>query len=116
MYEMSQRHPVWVAENHVNPCNSAKNRHHSNHAWRTGSEIFITHAIPLVLAAPVGHQLIINSVHNQFCNDASIFQQLYSVLLNVTQELRLCFDPNTIFWHPCWTFNSLIKPLGTDMT
>jgi hypothetical protein len=23
MYEMSQRHPVWVAENHVNPCNSA---------------------------------------------------------------------------------------------
>ncbi len=20
MYEMSQRHPVWVAENHVNPC------------------------------------------------------------------------------------------------
>jgi hypothetical protein len=22
MYEMSQRHPVWVAENHVNPCNS----------------------------------------------------------------------------------------------
>ncbi len=24
MYEMSQRHPVWVAENHVNPCNSAQ--------------------------------------------------------------------------------------------
>jgi hypothetical protein len=23
MYEMSQRHPVWVAENHVNPCNRA---------------------------------------------------------------------------------------------
>jgi hypothetical protein len=23
MYEMSQRHPVWVAENHVKPCNSA---------------------------------------------------------------------------------------------
>jgi hypothetical protein len=22
MYEMSQRHPVWVAENHINPCNS----------------------------------------------------------------------------------------------
>ena len=22
MYEMSQRHPVWVAENHVKPCNS----------------------------------------------------------------------------------------------
>ena len=22
MYEMSQRHPVWVTENHVNPCNS----------------------------------------------------------------------------------------------
>jgi hypothetical protein len=22
MYEMSQRHPVWVAENQVNPCNS----------------------------------------------------------------------------------------------
>jgi hypothetical protein len=22
MYEMSQRHPVWVAENHVNPCKS----------------------------------------------------------------------------------------------
>ncbi len=22
MYEMSQRHPVWVAENHVSPCNS----------------------------------------------------------------------------------------------
>ncbi len=22
MYEMSQRHPVSVAENHVNPCNS----------------------------------------------------------------------------------------------
>ncbi len=22
IYEMSQRHPVWVAENHVNPCNS----------------------------------------------------------------------------------------------
>jgi hypothetical protein len=22
MYEMSQRHPVLVAENHVNPCNS----------------------------------------------------------------------------------------------
>ncbi len=22
MYEMSQRHPVWVVENHVNPCNS----------------------------------------------------------------------------------------------
>jgi len=26
MYEMSQRHPVWVAENHVNPCNSVSNR------------------------------------------------------------------------------------------
>jgi hypothetical protein len=24
MYEMSQRHPVWVAENHVNPYNSAR--------------------------------------------------------------------------------------------
>ncbi len=24
MYEMSQRHPVWVAENHVSPCNSAQ--------------------------------------------------------------------------------------------
>jgi hypothetical protein len=24
MYEMSQRHPVWVAENHVKPCNSAE--------------------------------------------------------------------------------------------
>jgi hypothetical protein len=24
MYEMSQRHPVWVAENHVNPCNSVQ--------------------------------------------------------------------------------------------
>jgi hypothetical protein len=23
MYEMSQRHPVWVAENHVPACNSA---------------------------------------------------------------------------------------------
>jgi hypothetical protein len=23
MYEMSQRHPVWVTENHLNPCNSA---------------------------------------------------------------------------------------------
>jgi hypothetical protein len=23
MYEMSQRHPVWATENHVNPCNSA---------------------------------------------------------------------------------------------
>jgi hypothetical protein len=23
MYEMSQRHPDWVTENHVNPCNSA---------------------------------------------------------------------------------------------
>jgi hypothetical protein len=23
MYEMSQRYPVWVAENHVKPCNSA---------------------------------------------------------------------------------------------
>jgi hypothetical protein len=22
MYEMSQRYPVWVGENHVNPCNS----------------------------------------------------------------------------------------------
>ncbi len=22
MYEMSERHPVWVAENQVNPCNS----------------------------------------------------------------------------------------------
>jgi hypothetical protein len=22
MYEMSQRHPVWVAENHVTACNS----------------------------------------------------------------------------------------------
>jgi hypothetical protein len=22
MYEMNQRHPVWVAENHVKPCNS----------------------------------------------------------------------------------------------
>jgi len=22
MSEMSQRHPVWVAENHVKPCNS----------------------------------------------------------------------------------------------
>jgi hypothetical protein len=22
MYEMSQRHPVWVTENHVKPCNS----------------------------------------------------------------------------------------------
>jgi hypothetical protein len=25
MYEMSQRHSVWVKENHVNPCNSASN-------------------------------------------------------------------------------------------
>jgi hypothetical protein len=24
MYEMSQRHPVWVAENHVKPCNSVR--------------------------------------------------------------------------------------------
>ena len=24
MYEMSQRHPVWVAENHVSPCNSVE--------------------------------------------------------------------------------------------
>ena len=24
MYEMSQRHPVWVAENHVIPCNSVQ--------------------------------------------------------------------------------------------
>ena len=24
MYEMSQRHPVWVTENHVNPCNSVE--------------------------------------------------------------------------------------------
>ncbi len=24
MYEMSQRHAVWVAENHVNPCNSVR--------------------------------------------------------------------------------------------
>jgi hypothetical protein len=24
MYEMSQWHPVWVAENHVNPCNSVE--------------------------------------------------------------------------------------------
>jgi hypothetical protein len=23
IYEMSQRHPVWVAKNRVNPCNSA---------------------------------------------------------------------------------------------
>jgi hypothetical protein len=22
MYEMSQRHPVWLAENHIKPCNS----------------------------------------------------------------------------------------------
>ncbi len=22
MYVLSQRHPVWVTENHVNPCNS----------------------------------------------------------------------------------------------
>ncbi len=24
MYEMCQRHPVWVAENHVKPCNSVQ--------------------------------------------------------------------------------------------
>ncbi len=24
MYEMSQRHLVWVAKNHVNPCNSVQ--------------------------------------------------------------------------------------------
>jgi hypothetical protein len=24
MYEMSQRQPVWVAENHVKPCNSVE--------------------------------------------------------------------------------------------
>jgi hypothetical protein len=24
MYEMSQRHPVWVAENHVTACNSVR--------------------------------------------------------------------------------------------
>ncbi len=24
MYEMSQQHPVWVAENHVKPCNSVR--------------------------------------------------------------------------------------------
>jgi hypothetical protein len=23
MYEMSQRHPVWITENHVKPCKSA---------------------------------------------------------------------------------------------
>jgi hypothetical protein len=28
MYEMSQRHPVWVTENHVNPCNSGR--------WKNG--------------------------------------------------------------------------------
>jgi hypothetical protein len=27
MYEMSQRHPVWVTENHVNPCNSVAGMH-----------------------------------------------------------------------------------------
>jgi hypothetical protein len=26
MYEMSQRHPVWVAENHVTACNSVEIR------------------------------------------------------------------------------------------
>jgi hypothetical protein len=26
MYEMSQRHPVWVAENHVKACNSVRER------------------------------------------------------------------------------------------
>ncbi len=30
MYEMSQRHPVWVTENHVNPCNSVA----SSDDWR----------------------------------------------------------------------------------
>jgi hypothetical protein len=29
MYEMSQRHPVWVAENHVKPCNSVCIRNHT---------------------------------------------------------------------------------------
>jgi hypothetical protein len=28
MYEKSQRHPVWVAENHVKPCNSGSVGHH----------------------------------------------------------------------------------------
>jgi hypothetical protein len=27
MYEMSQRHPVWVTENHINPCNSVASDH-----------------------------------------------------------------------------------------
>ncbi len=29
MYEMSQRHPVWVTENHLNPCNSVEKKRNS---------------------------------------------------------------------------------------
>jgi hypothetical protein len=32
MYEMSQGHPVWVAENHVSPCNSVLDE--QNRDWQ----------------------------------------------------------------------------------
>ena len=35
MYEMSQRHPVWVTENHLNPCNSVGM--HQSHGIETSS-------------------------------------------------------------------------------
>jgi hypothetical protein len=37
MYEMSQRHPVWVAENHVTACNSVAGQYAFSNA---GFEFF----------------------------------------------------------------------------
>ena len=37
MYEMSQRHPVWVAENHVNPCNSVFTNNSFSKIWSINS-------------------------------------------------------------------------------
>jgi hypothetical protein len=37
MYEMSQRHPVWVAENHVSPCNSVA----AHAAWQITAPVYV---------------------------------------------------------------------------
>jgi hypothetical protein len=41
MYEMSQRHPVWVSENHINPCKSV-DRYSMRYAY-----LWSLHAITL---------------------------------------------------------------------
>ncbi len=88
MYEMSQRHPVWVTENHVKPCNSAEYWPCSPRlCWNAGSSW---------LTSPYRRcryciLLLILSQHNS---------QLSSTLLQLSWAGRRS-RPSSSFW-PLW--------------